>query len=101
MAPHCDPMLTPTPILKRHLLAMNNPWICHSTKQSKHHHQNHQQQQRQQPELTTTTNDDKEASNLLAFVQREGQRITQTMQQARLVPSYGCELVSPTETRVL
>ncbi|OUC43050.1 zinc finger, C2H2 type, partial [Trichinella nativa] len=50
-------------------------------------------------QVTTTTNDDKEASNLLAFVQREGQRITQTMQQARLVPSYGCELVSPTETR--
>ncbi|KRX45781.1 Zinc finger E-box-binding homeobox protein zag-1 [Trichinella murrelli] len=72
------------------------PLLADQTKQTNHHHQNHQQQQ---PEVTTTTNDDKEASNLLAFVQREGQRITQTMQQARLVPSYGCELVSPTETR--
>ncbi|XP_003373766.1 hypothetical protein Tsp_10752, partial [Trichinella spiralis] len=72
------------------------PLLAYQTKQTKHHHQ----QQQQQPEVTTTTNDDKEASNLLAFVQPEGQRITQTMQQARLVPSYGCELVSPTETRM-
>ncbi|KAL1244212.1 Gem-associated protein [Trichinella spiralis] len=52
------------------------PLLADQTKQTNHHHQNHQQQQQQQSEVTTTTNDDKEASNLLAFVQREGQRIT-------------------------